>query len=349
MKTHLSLNQLAAEITRRADAKQDYLTDTTNLVMTDDAKIQFTNGETKIMDANEIAHGQIADRLNIPAKYYNRLKTAAPQLLAQNVNHFFNAEPEKRMVRTLDGNVRAFLSDRFARIENEEIAQTVLPLLLEQEGVRIESAAITESRMYIKAVFTKIEGEVSNGDVIQAGVAISNSEVGMGAVKIEPLVFRLVCLNGMISQDSKFTARHVGRQLTGGDNVHHLLSNEALQAEDHAVLLKVRDVVRASFSDVQFQRQLTMMREATQVKMEGNPVDAVKALAKKHTLNDFEEGNILKHLIEGADLSQYGLLNAVTRTAQDVDSYDRATELEALGGHILTLPRSEWKVLQAAA
>lgn len=77
--------------------------------------------------------------------------------------------------------------------------------------------------------------------------------------------------------------------------------------------------------------------------------EAVKVLAKKNSLNEFEQGNILRHLIEGADLSKYGLLNAVTRTAQDVDDYDRATDLEALGGNILVLPRSEWKQLAEAA
>lgn len=39
----------------------------------------------------------------------------------------------------------------------------------------------------------------------------------------------------------------------------------------------------------------------------------------------------------------------MTRTAQDVESYDRATELETLGGQILTLDRSQWQVLAEAA
>lgn len=349
MKQDLSLTKLAEELERRSASKVDYLADTRQLSMTNDTELDGLNQEGSVISVNDIAHGQIASRLDIPAKYYNRLKSEAPALLADNVNHWFQTNPENRMVRTLDGKVRAFLSDRYNRIENEEIAQTVLPLLLEQEGVKIESASITESRMYIKAVFTRIEGEVGKGDVVQAGVAISNSEVGMGAVKIEPLVFRLVCLNGMIMQDSKFSARHVGRQLAGGENVQHLLSNEALQAEDHAVLLKVRDVVRASFDDARFQQHIAMMREATEMKLEGNPAEAVKVLAKKNSLNEFEQGNILRHLIEGADLSKFGLLNAVTRTAQDVDDYDRATDLEALGGNILVLPRSEWKQLAEAA
>jgi len=66
-------------------------------------------------------------------------------------------------------------------------------------------------------------------------------------------------------------------------------------------------------------------------------------------LNQDEQDNVLTHLIRGADLSQYGLVNAITRTSQDVASYDRATELERLGGTVLELPVSDWSVLAKAA
>lgn len=49
---------------------------------------------------------------------------------------------------------------------------------------------------------------------------------------------------------------------------------------------------------------------------------------------------ILGHLIAGGDLSLYGLANAVTRHAQDVQSYDRSTELEATGYKIITMQPS---------
>lgn len=349
MKSDLSLTGLAAELERRSKAKQDYAIHTSQIAMADDTRLQFQNGKLNQFEANDIAHNQIAGRLDIPVKYYKRLREKAPELLASNVNHWLHANPETRMIRTLDGQARAFLSDRYKRIENEQIASTVLPLLMEQEGVQVKSTAITETRMYIKAVFPHIQGEAKLGDVVQAGVAISNSEVGMGAVKIEPLVYRLVCLNGMIINDAKFSARHIGGRISAEENVHELLTEEAIAADDKAILLKIRDVVRASFEEARFARHLSLIHEATQDKLQGDPAEAVKILSKKQALNEFEQGGVLRHLIEGGDLSRWGILNAVTRTAQDVGSYDRATELETLGGNILTLPRSEWKVLAEAA
>jgi hypothetical protein len=40
---------------------------------------------------------------------------------------------------------------------------------------------------------------------------------------------------------------------------------------------------------------------------------------------------------------------AVTRLAQDAENYDRASDLERLGGRIIELPRSEWRQLAEAA
>ena len=45
--------------------------------------------------------------------------------------------------------------------------------------------------MYIKAVSTRMEGQVRKGDIVRWGIALSNSEVGAGKLRIDPLVYRL--------------------------------------------------------------------------------------------------------------------------------------------------------------
>jgi hypothetical protein len=51
--------------------------------------------------------------------------------------------------------------------------------------------------------------------------------------------------------------------------------------------------------------------------------------------------------LRGDDLSQFGLINAVTRTAQDIPCYDRATEFEAMGGELLEMNVKEWETVNA--
>jgi hypothetical protein len=111
------------------------------------------------------------------------MKADAPALLADNVNHWFQETPERRMIRTLDGQARAFLSDRYHRIDNERIADAVLPVLVADCGHgAVVSCCITDSKLYLQALFPRLEGEVKTGDPVQGGVIISNGEIGNGAL-----------------------------------------------------------------------------------------------------------------------------------------------------------------------
>lgn len=43
------------------------------------------------------------------------------------------------------------------------------------------------------------------------------------------------------------------------------------------------------------------------------------------------------------------MLNAFTRTAEDLADYDRATDFERIGGQIIELPANDWKRIAEAA
>src|SRR5262249_30622846 len=214
----------------------------------------------------ETAHDQIGARLQIPAKYYDRMRQEAPDLLATNVNAWFRKNPERRLVRTLGGDVRAFLSNRYQRIENEEIASVALPILLETPDINIVSCEVTDRRMYIQAVWPRLEGEVKKGDLVQAGVSISNSEIGHGAVAVSPLAWRLVCLNGMICPDGKLRGYHVGGRVESNEE---LWADDTRNADDRAILLKVRDTVRAALDAAQFNARIEKMRGLTDGRVSG--------------------------------------------------------------------------------
>jgi hypothetical protein len=244
--------------------------------------------------------------------------------------------------------MRAFLSERYRRLDNFDLAEAVLPILAEMgEGIRIVSTELTNSRMYIKAINERLELEVKRGDVVQAGIAISNSEVGLGTLKVEPLIYRLICTNGMIAQDFSKKRYHVGRSADEGD-AYELFRDETLQADDRAFFLKVQDTVRAAVDIAKFSTIVESMREATEKRIEGNPVKAVELTANHFGFNQQESSGVLQHLIQGGDLTAYGLLNAITRTSQDVEDYDRASELERDGSRVLSLPASTWKTIALA-
>ena len=200
MKYGRSLQELAIELDRQAKVKKDYVATAGAMQMTAvNENFDLVIGNTPFQ-LNENAHRQLGLQLKIPAPYYERMRAENPGLLMANVNGWFQQSPDtRRMVRTLDGTARAILSDRYRRIDNYEVAQTVLPIISEMQGARIESCELTDTRMYIKVVNERIQTEVVPGDIVQAGILISNSEVGMGSVSVKPLIYRLVCTNGMVA------------------------------------------------------------------------------------------------------------------------------------------------------
>ena len=349
MKTGKSLVDLATELQRQSESKKDYLADTRAVALVPTDHGVTLSGVNGGMSIKPLAHSQIAETVGIPKPYYDRMLAEAPHLLATNVNEWFTRKPQRRLVRTLDNSVRAMLSDSYRPLDSYDLAEAVLPKLQEM-GARVISCDVTDRRFYLKAVTDRTEGIVKVGDTMQAGIAISNSETGHGSLRVEALDFRLVCSNGLISEQAVRKA-HLGRSggnLDAIEDAREFFRDETREADDRAFFLKVRDAVGSMFNQERFDKRLNKYREASELMIEADPVKVVEATAKRLTLNKEEESGVLKHLIRGGDLSLFGLVNAVTRLAEDVDSYDRSTELEAFGGRIMALPARDWKSLATA-
>jgi hypothetical protein len=351
MRRGLTLKQLAAKIEAQRGLKADYVFPASSLEMKiqDDKMPIIALPDTGDFPILPVAHDHLSEKLEIPRRYYDRCLTNSPTLLADNVNHWFRRSDKVQMLRTLGGDLRAYLSDRYQRIEHEEIAEAALPALLNTPGLKVVAAEVTDRRLYLLATTDRVKADVKVGDVVQVGVAISNSEVGCGRVSIQPMVYRLRCLNGMILPDGAFRAHHLGRRVQEGEDLNAIFTDETRRADDRALLLKVRDTVRWALSEAAFAAAVDRMRGLSGMKISGDPNAAVGLIAKKVGATDSERGGILRSLIEGGDLSAWGLLNAVTHQAHAAASFDRAVEFEQAGGSLLTLPASEWKPMLEAA
>ena len=368
MKIMLTLTEMAQELERQVEAKIDFLADTRRMhfVTTESegedgrpdgppvSELDLLNeGGATVAEGlrvNSIAHEQIGGHLNIPRKFYQRLQVELPSLLDTNVNRLLRHDPAVRMVRTLDGTARAFLSDSYRRIDNSDIAQVVLPILGAIPDVQFRSCALTDQRMYIKAVTPRVRGEIKVGEEVCAGVYIGNSEVGRGSLEVYPFVETLACTNGMVirREGAGMMRRiHLGRRVEA-DNAGRVFRAETLAADDRALMLAVQDVVRAAVDEVQFRELIAEMARAAQDQPVEDPIAAVQVLAKREGLGDHESRDVLRHLASGGDLSRWGVLSAVTRAAEDLPSYDRAHELEEMGGKILAYSGQEWRTLATA-
>jgi len=296
------------------------------------------DGKSKTHDITDHCHGQISEKTKIPKRYYDRMRTEKPELLIKNVNAWLPSEEKKRLVRILDGEVRALLSDRYRIIDNYDI---FLLLADEMAKIRKEKSLnfdvkrgdLTDTRLYIKITSRDLCGEVKRADgkkeAVEGGIIITNSEVGDGRLKVEPFMNVLVCQNGLIST-STFTRVHLGKKLDEFID----WSDETLKLADDALKSQIRDWIRSTFDIDIFRKWLDRINEVASTVIE-KPTLAVNNIVKKFDLDKDKAEDILNQFIN-EDKSQWGLAMAVTRLAQDEDNYEEQIKLEQIGNKILT-------------
>jgi hypothetical protein len=386
MKQGRTLPSLAQELARQADAKRDFIAEAGAVRVT-------SNGHTDLIlkesfAVNEVAHGQLAEYAGIPKGFYDRLRGATdlrvPAVFREDegheapsgwddaplfdvmVNRLLKSKgDDRRMVRTLDGKARAFLSDSYnPDLDNFDVFR-VAAKALDEAGLcpdDVVSCDVTERRLYLKVVSPKMEAVIEPSNlahahgsqhmlkepqVVQAGFILTNSETGLGSLSVQQVVYKLMCTNLWVLEEG-YRQRHLGKALQSDDD-GRLYRSDTRKAEATARLLKIRDHVSNALDETRFRALVGRMQETTEVKLEGSVEKIMEVTARKIGLSIAEKDETLRHLIEGGDLSLWGLTNAVTATAQNAVSYDRATELEAAGGRFFALPAAEVKEIARAA
>lgn len=358
-----TLQDMLSEVVRQTESKRDFIADTKETLRMvqmphyDDgvAIVLLRQGnptnELQRFAITEHCHRQIAARLKIPFKYYMRLLKDHKDLVIENVNTLFEREPETRLIRTLDGKARAFLSNAYRRVDNDEILEATLPVIRGDFDTTILNTNVNENRMRFKCLFNGDEhqtviGKAPNGgdDVVHAGFEMGNSEVGGGSFYIRGFFYRSFCLNGCVfgaEETMSMRQIHVGSRVDIPEGFE--LSEETRRKEDELIITAAKDVL-TSLSSPEFTRKMgDRLRALKETPNAKNPEAVIEAIAKEVTLKDSERSKALEAFIREQDYSQWGAVNAVTNVANHVDDYERASELEEIGGKIIQMNFRRWQ------
>lgn len=364
MKAGRSLTDIATELQRQVETKRDYLASQGAIeVKVVDGEIVADGFNGSALGITNFAHGQIAQHLSIPQKYYDRMKVEQPELLAKNVNTWLHKDgEERRMVRALDGKVRAFLSPKYRPLDNSDLLAHIVPVLSQLPDFRPTSLELTETRFYIKGILESLSDKLPEGmtwgsghnavgakdGLIVAAVSISNSDVGNGALKVEPSVYSTWCTNLAIMKSAAMRKYHVGRGFEADDNLE-IYRDETRQADDRAFWLKVQDVTKSAFDRQVWERAVAAIRAAGQVEIVSKELPTVVEVAVKQlALPERTTGTILTNLAKNGDLSKWGLSSAITEAANTDEDYEVATQLERAGGEVLALEGRAWDTIATA-
>lgn len=364
MKTGMTLETLLQTVIRENNAKKDYVTSTKDAVRMvpmptfphNVAIVLKKDGETDLerFEITEHAHRQISSRLQIPWKYYFRMLTDHTDIVMDSVNKLFEREPSSRLFRTLDGKLRAFLSDRYLRLDNYEVLGQALPAIRDSNiQTQMLASHVGENRMDLKVLFTgdelaqEITSKTRDGSprIVRPGFRLSNSETGMGSLKIEGFFFDSYCTNGCVFgmiEAFEYRRSHLGGKLIEGTNFE-VISDQTRQLEDQAIISHVTDVMKA-MGNPEFSRQMgDKLRATASTPSVKDPVAAVEYAVQQLDLKESEKSGILETFIRDGDYSQWGLASAVTEQAnRDEVDMDRVHEIEDLGAQILNFSLNRW-------
>ncbi len=167
------------------------------------------------------AMGQACQKLGMPTAYFKR---CPPALQDAQFNHWANMahigrefrradeQPEEAWtLRCKGGSVRGVLSQRYGKLDNAQLLQALLPVL---KGTRYQVGLIqlTDESFHLRLIEPTVGRDVLPQDRLLVGVHIANSEVGLRAVTVDAVVFRLVCTNGLVrrvNHKSLLHQRHI--------------------------------------------------------------------------------------------------------------------------------------------
>jgi hypothetical protein len=321
------------ELKRQRDSRKDLIVDSRTLTaVAEPERIVIDIPKFGGYPLTRWAHDQLASKVQIPQAYYNRILEAKNfGLLANNVNAWLPTE-DKRMIRIMDGNIRAILSDRYRVLDNYDLVFLALDEFA-KAGADVHKVNLTESHLFIKAVTPKLQGEIRPGDIVQGGLIIKNSEVGASRFAIEPFVLRLKCTNGLVISQG-YSRVHLGKRKEEGE---FNWSSETINLENQAIWSAVRDVIGQTFDPANFATVVEKLKGNAETPVK-EPVKAVENVVTAIGLTDATKEMLLKNFLDEKDFSQWGMTNALTATAKQLEAPDDQVNLETRASDIALMP-----------
>lgn len=298
---------------------------------------RFANGVEHVRPLHHNALGQVAGRLGLPTRYLDDL-LAQPgwgaELAAHNLNELIRKnvpDTTRYLVRSIAGEARGWLSDRFRRLDCRPIVDAFAVACQRVGAVPCDGHAL-ETKIAIKAMLPYVYEPVPN-EVMCVGVALENSDFGNGALSLRSFVLRLWCTNLAIA-DQNVREVHLGARLA--EDIEW--SDETYVLDTKRMAAMVGDVVRGQLGPAKVDQLMAAVVKANELKID--PKAALAALGKDLTKGEVaqavEKFNSIDVELLPPGNTKWRLSNAVSWLAGQVPDEERAIELQKVAGALLT-------------
>jgi hypothetical protein len=280
---------------------------------------------------------QMAQATDMPVRFIDSLQSVAEpwgrQLLAHNLQTVFNRRFQKKhyLLRSLQQEVRGFLSDSYRRIDSRPIVEAFATAVQEKGALPYEGY-VTDTKIAIQAIMPEVYEPVP-GEVVAFGLSLENSDFGNGALSLRAYLLRIWCTNLAITQE-EMRQVHLGKRL----DESMVYSQQTYELDARTTVSALRDVIQKQLNAGQLQQQMDLIRQAN-----GKTVDSTqarellrKALQKNEADSVIEAYNSIDTVNMPAGNTIWRLSNAVSWVAGKTEDAERKLEISKVAGQILT-------------
>jgi hypothetical protein len=307
-----------------------------------DAALQFRFNKQLLVSSSGMpeqrvhdhAFRQLLERAQIPNTFASNLKERkekwSDDLLAHNLNTMYGYSEERHLLRSIDGELRGFLSDRFRRLDSAPLVESFAESMATIKAVPVEGQ-MTDTRVFIKALLPIVYEPVRN-EIVAFGLQWENSDYGNGAHNLRAFLMRLWCTNFAVAEEG-IRQVHIGKRLSE----HIEYSENTMRLDTEATASAIKDTIAHSLGDKTVQLFLNGIKDAHEQK-----VDPKKAIAElKKRLTKSETDRVIEAFnspdIENlpAGNTRWRLSNAISWIAGKTENRERALELEQEAGRMI--------------
>lgn len=276
---------------------------------------------------------QATERAGIPRTFSKRLLDGAAwkrELLVHNLQECYGHYDGRLLVRSVNNEVRGFLSDRFRRLDSRPIIEAFAGACKTVGAVPVEGHYM-QTKIALKALIPTVYEPVEN-EVTAIGLVLQNSDYGHGALSLRLFMLRLWCTNYAIADES-LRQVHLGKRL--GDEIQ--FSEKTYQLDTATMVSAVSDIVSSALSQESRNKALNAIKLAHEQEISAGEI---KAFLKKHFAG--EDQRMITETFNSPDVvnlppgqSKLRLSNAISWIAGKQENEVKMLEMQQTAGKLL--------------
>lgn len=322
-----SLEDVLLELKQIEKDRQDIDLSMQTLKMQDDGKLYSrTYGELNPSEATIKKMCQMY-RLS-PSHTQTLIDEGRVDLVASQFNHFLENDNNMMKLRTVNGDrIKGIVPRNYKKFDDYDLFALVYDYLIEN-NFDYDMNIIHKDDEYTRIRFMLPRTNINMGmadeggndrDIVQGGLEISNSEIGMKSMGLNSLVYRQICTNGMMGligdNDNKEIFHKRGRDFQPAAR-----RNKLEMGMDKAI--------------DQSNKNIILFKKTKDIKVD-EPYTELRRIGSRYNLGQNHIEGMRDSFEHEKQNNYFGVLNSVTRWGREQPDYKTRSRFEFIANETL--------------